>query len=184
VSGTRASPVKRGEQIRRALLCDPIGLPSEPIDMQVSQDPNVTDNDAFGMHATPECAGCHVLMDPIGAGFASYRADGSFDAAAVAQTAGFIAEGDLTPIPETPFENTAELVDTLATHAITRQCFTLQMSRFALSRGETMADACGLRDVWTAFDASGGTIRTLMIELAASSLMSRRNAVVPGGTCR
>jgi len=183
-SGTRASPVKRGEQVRRALLCDPVSPPSEAVNMQVNQDPNVTDNDAFGMHATPECAGCHTLMDPIGVGFASYRADATFDAAAIAQTAGFIAEGDLTPIPETPFQNTAELVDVLATNEITRQCFTLQMSRFALSRGETMADSCGLRDVWTAFDASGGTIRTLMIELAASSLMSRRNIVVPGGACR
>ena len=183
-SGTRASPVKRGEQIRRALLCDPVNPPSEPVNMQVSQDPNVSDNDAFGAHAKEECVGCHSQMDPIGVGFASYRADGTFDAAAVAQTAGLIAEGVLTPIVDTPFQNTAELIDILATNEITRQCFTLQMNRFALSRGETMADACGLRDVWTAFDASGGNLRTLLVEVAASSLMSRRNLVVPGGACR
>jgi hypothetical protein len=123
-------------------------------------------------------------MDPIGVGFASYRADGTFDAAAAAQTAGLIAEGVLTPIPDTPFQSTAELIDILATNEITRQCFTLQVNRFALSRGETMADACGLRDVWTAFNTSGGNLRTLLVEVAASSLMSRRNLVVPGGACR
>jgi hypothetical protein len=183
-SGTRASPVKRGEQIRRALLCDPISLPSEPVNMDVSTDPNVSDNDAFNMHAVEGCVGCHAQMDPIGQGFASYKADGSFDAAAVAQTAGLIAEGNLTPIPDTPFANTSELIDVLSTNEIARQCFTLQMNRFALSRGETMADACGLRDVWTAFDASGGNVRTLLVEVASSSLMSRRNLVVPGGACR
>jgi hypothetical protein len=183
-SGTRASPVKRGEQIRRALLCDPVNPPSEPVNMQVSQDPNVSDNEAFGAHAVAECAGCHSQMDPIGVGFASYKADGTFDAAAVAQTAGLVVQGNLTPIPDTPFANTAELIDILATNEITRQCFTLQVNRFALSRGETMADACGLRDVWTAFNTSGGNIRTLLVEVAASSLMSRRNLVVPGGVCR
>jgi hypothetical protein len=101
-----------------------------------------------------------------------------------AETAGIIAEGVLTPIPETAFANTAELIDVLSTNEITRQCFTLQMNRFALSRGETMADACGLRDVWTAFNESGGSIRTLMLEVASSSILSRRNIVVPGGTCR
>jgi hypothetical protein len=184
-SGTRASPVKRGEQVRRALLCDPVDLPSDPVDMQVSDDPNVTDNDAFGEHATnDECVGCHHLMDPIGKGFASYRADGTFDAAAMAQTVGLIAEGSRTPIAETPFQNTTELIDILATNELLRQCFTLQMNRFALSRGETMADSCGLRDVWTAFNTSGGTLRTLMIEIAASSIFNRRNTVVPGGACR
>jgi hypothetical protein len=183
-SGTRASPVKRGEQIRRALLCDPVSPPTEPVNMQVSEDPNITDNDAFGAHAAPECMGCHYQMDPIGFGFASYRADGTFDQAMAAETAGIIAEGVLTPIPETAFANTAELIDVLSTNEITRQCFTLQMNRFALSRGETMADACGLRDVWTAFNESGGSIRTLMLEVASSSILSRRNIVVPGGTCR
>jgi hypothetical protein len=183
-SGTRASPVKRGEQIRRALLCDPVGLPTDPVNMQVNEDPNVTDNDAFGAHAAPECQGCHYQMDPIGFGFASYRADGTFDQAMAAETAGIIAEGIITPIAETPFQNTAELIDVLSTNEITRQCFTLQMNRFALSRGETMADACGLRDVWTAFNESGGSIRTLMLEVASSSIISRRNIVVPGGVCR
>jgi hypothetical protein len=183
-SGTRASPVKRGEQVRRALLCDPIGLPTDAVNMQVNEDPSVTDNEAFGAHAAPECQGCHYQMDPIGFGFASYRADGTFDEALAASTSGIIAEGSLTPIPETPFQNTAELIDVLSSNEITRQCFTLQMNRFALSRGETMADACGLRDVWTAFDESGGSIRTLMLEVASSSILSRRNVVVPGGTCR
>lgn len=183
-SGTRASPVKRGEQIRRALLCDPISLPSDPVNMDVSTDPNVTDNDAFNMHAVEGCVGCHVQMDPIGQGFASYKADGTFDAAAVAQTAGMIAEGNLTPIPDTPFASTSELIDILSTNEIARQCFTLQMNRFALSRGETMADSCGLRDVWMAFNSSGGSVRTLLVEVASSSLMNRRNLVVAGGTCR
>ena len=184
-SGTRASPVKRGEQVRRALLCDPISLPTEAVNMQVNEDPNVTDNEAFGAHATDaKCVGCHYQMDPIGFGFASYRADGTFDEAMAAETSGIIAEGSLTPIPETRFENTAGLIDVLSTNEITKQCFTLQMNRFALSRGETMADACGLRDVWTAFNESGGSVRTLMLEVASSSILSRRNIVVPGGTCR
>jgi hypothetical protein len=72
----------------------------------------------------------------------------------------------------------------LATGTVPQQCFAIQTARFALGRGETPADACGLADVWARFEASQLDLETLFVEVAKSSLMRSRNVVVPGGACQ
>ncbi len=64
----RSRPILRGSTIRRQLLCD--ALPPPPPDAQgAAGSPSPTDGARAWTEAvtqSPECSGCHVLLNPIG----------------------------------------------------------------------------------------------------------------------
>jgi hypothetical protein len=178
-NGTRPSPTQRGKQVREALLCEPVEFPADNVNMQLPPDNGQPNNDLFGQHASdPACAGCHDMMDPIGFGFATLTATGGYDAAAPS-TAGFVA----TENGNLDFADTAGLIDILATNEWPQQCFAIQSTRFALGRGETSADACNLVAIWDSFKG-GLSLKTLLIEIAASPLLTTRNTVQAGMKCQ
>jgi hypothetical protein len=179
VNGTRPSPTQRGKQVREALLCEPVAFPEDNVNMQLPPDTGQPNNDLFGQHAsTPECAGCHKQMDPIGFGFATLTATGSFDPAAPS-TAGYVATEDTN----IDFADTAGLIDILATNEWPQQCFAIQSARFAMGRGETNADACALVGIWDSFKGNL-SLKTLLVEIAASPLLTTRSVVQPGMKCQ
>lgn len=179
VNGSRPSPTQRGKQIREALLCEPVELPKDNVNMQLPADMGQPNNDLFGQHASdPTCAGCHKQIDPIGYGLATLTATGGFDAAAPS-TAGYIA----TENGNLDFADTAGLIDLLATNEWPQQCFAIQSARFAMGRGETSADACALVAIWDSFKG-GLSLKTLLIEIAASPLLTTRNIVSAGMNCQ
>lgn len=184
IKGNLGSPTQRGKVVRIALLCDPV-VPPGNVDMSVDEPMNgQTAQDVFQLHASePACAGCHSLMDPIGFGFGTYGADGVYDTSLVASTAGSIVDG-LTNDFTADFSNTTELMTALAGGTVPQQCFAIQTARFALGRLETTADACGLSDIWSAFQAGNLSLETLFVEVASSSLMRSRNLVEGGGACQ
>ncbi len=185
IKGDMGSPTQRGKQVREALLCDPVQLPADNVNMNIPPpEPGQTVNDVFDQHGSaPECVGCHSLMDPIGFAFGEFGPDGTYDATRATSTAGAIYPGGANAL-EVPFQNRDELIAALATNINPQQCFVIQMNRFALGRAETAADACGLTDVWTAFLAGNASLQTLLVEVAASQLMQIRDVVRAGETCR
>jgi hypothetical protein len=185
IKGTLGSPTLRGKQVRLALLCDPIPPPGKDVNMNVPAPTNgQTAQDVFTLHAQePKCAFCHSRMDPIGFGFGAYGADGAYNPALTKSSAGSIEAGFSNPYTAT-FADTSGLVDALASGDAPQQCFELQTFRFALGRGETDADACGLSDVWTAFQSSKLSLQSLFLEVATSTLMRTRNVVKPGEICQ
>jgi hypothetical protein len=184
IKGTLGSPTQRGKQVRAALLCDPVPAPGM-VDMNVSAPSNgQTTRDVFSQHAKdPACAVCHSRMDPIGFAFGAYGPDGAYDLALTQSSAGSIEAGFSNPFSAT-FQDAAGLIDALATGTVPQQCFEIQTLRFALGRGETAADACGLGDVWKAFQENGFSIQSLFLEVATSSLMRTRNVVKAGEKCQ
>jgi hypothetical protein len=185
IKGDLGSPTHRGKQVRMAMLCDPVAFPTTNVNMGLPDDQDgKTSNDLFLEHANnPECRGCHSKMDPIGFAFGQYGPDGRYDTALATSTAGQIVAGDLNPL-EVEFANVAELIDALATEVSPQQCFVIQTNRFALGRNETMADACGLSGIWTAFEAGNASLQTLFLEVAVSNLIKVRNIVRPGESCQ
>jgi hypothetical protein len=176
VNGTRPSPTQRGMQVRQSLLCEPVDFPEENVNMQLPMDMGQPNNDLFGQHAVdPMCAGCHALMDPIGFGFGALTATGGYDPSIAPSTAGYI--------DDLQFADTAGLIDILATNEWPQQCFAIQSTRFALGRGETSADACSLVAIWDSFKG-GLSLKTLLVEIAASPLMQTRNVVNAGMKCQ
>jgi hypothetical protein len=142
-----------------------------------------TAQDVFTLHAqAPECAGCHKRMDPIGFAFGAYGPDGGYDPALTKSSAGSIEPG--ANAFTATFQDTAGLIDALASNTVPQQCFEIQAFRFALGRGETEADACGLSDVWTAFQNNKLSLQGLFVEVAASTLMRTRNVVKAGEKCQ
>jgi hypothetical protein len=185
IKGDMGSPTQRGKQVREALLCDPVQLPVDNVNMNIPPpEPGQTVNDVFNLHGSaPECVGCHSMMDPIGFAFGEYGPDGVFNASLASSTAGAIHAGSANLL-ELAFDNRDGLIQALATNVNPQQCFVIQMNRFALGRAETVADACGLTDVWDAFLAGNSSLQTLLVEVAVGQLMQVRNVVRPGETCR
>jgi hypothetical protein len=184
INGDYGSPVKRGHMVRSALLCGVVPPPANPADMQLKDnDTGGTVQETFNAHSSiAECWGCHKLMDPIGDAFAQYDAKGAFDASLTSDTSGTLTPDD--PNDAGGFTDVDGLLALLSADDEARQCFVLQMSRFALGRNETVEDACGIEAVTSAFVASSYSVRDLILNLASSSMFMSRNPVVAGGTCR
>lgn len=183
IRGNQGSPTHRGKQIRQALLCDPVEAPGN-VNMDLPDDPNLDPNDIINAHAAdPKCSGCHAMMDPIGAAFGDYGPDGRFDQSLAASTAGAIEPGGVNQLMA-EFTDVNGLLDVLANDENPQQCFVIQMNRFALGRGETLADACGLRDVWDGFKAGGLSLNALLVEVASSYMIQVRNVVKAGEACQ
>jgi hypothetical protein len=177
----RPSPTQRGKQVREALLCEPVELPKDNVNMQLPEDTGQPNNDLFDAHAQdPECFGCHSQMDPIGYGFGALTAAGTWDPASAPSTAGYVG----TATGNIDFANAGELIDWLAGDTWPQQCFAIQAARFAFGRGETSADACSLVAVWDAFLAGNLSLKTLLVEIAASPAMQGRNVVNAGAACQ
>jgi hypothetical protein len=106
IKGDVGSPTQRGLMLRAAMLCDPVAPPSENVDMSIPPAMNgETAKDLFDAHAAePKCAGCHILMDPIGNAFDQYGPDGKFDPALAPSTAGTIVA--VAPTPSRPRSQT------------------------------------------------------------------------------
>lgn len=185
IKGDLGSPTQRGKIIRAALLCDPVRLPEKNVDMSVATPTNgQTAQDVFDQHAKdPGCAGCHVYMDPIGYAFGTYGPDGVYDSALAKSTSGSIAGGNTNDF-SADFADTAGLMQLLGTSTLPEQCFAVETARFALGRLESTADACGLSDIWTAFEKANFDLQTLFVEVATSSLMQERNTVKAGEACQ
>jgi len=159
--------------------------PSENVDMSIPPAMNgETAKDLFDAHASDaHCAGCHTLMDPIGYGFDQYGPTGAYDTSLAPSSAGSIVAGNANAFAG-DFADVAGLMSLLATGNVPRQCFAIQTARFALGRGESGADACGLSGIWDAFEAANFDLKTLFVEVATSSLMQVRNIVKPGEACQ
>jgi hypothetical protein len=184
IKGIYGSPTQRGKQIRLAMLCDPV-TPPQNVNMNLPEPTNgQTTQDVFNQHASdPKCAGCHALMDPIGAAFGDYGPDGRFDAALATSTMGVIHPGSANEFTA-EFADTAGLLGVLSSGSVPEQCFALQTTRFALGRTEALADACGLADIWQGFQDGNFGLQSLFVEVATSSLMQVRNIVKAGEACR
>jgi len=167
----QTSPVHRGILVRENVLCQPIDSP--PADANTNPPPvsqATTTRERFAQHeADPTCGGCHVLMDPIGLGFEHYDPIGAYrtqDGLSAVDATGeiFEAAADLAG----PFDGAVELATKLAASGEVRACFGVQWFRFSLGRMESDADACSVKAIRDGFAASGGNIRSLMVQIAQS----------------
>jgi hypothetical protein len=139
--------------------------------------PTLTTRERFGQHSKDTaCAGCHVMMDPIGLGFENYDAVGRFRATennqpvdASGNVAGTDVEGD--------FVGPAALGAKLATSTDVKHCIATNAFRYANGRGETEADACAIAELDTKFAAAKYDFKELMIALTQTdSFLYRRGA--------
>jgi hypothetical protein len=150
---SHTSPTKRGAWVLEQLLCSPPDPP--PADLMIEPlgepDPNQTVRQKLELHQTvPACAGCHVVIDPIGFGLENFDAVGRYrsveNGVAVDSTGTLTIDSGGT-VQEVQFSGARELASLLATDGRYASCLSQQLLTYAVGRsfhtpsGEAYADA-------------------------------------------
>lgn len=161
--------VLRGKFIREKLLCQTIPAPPPNVDQQSANDPNRLTN--------PECASCHIMMDPVGLGFENYGPIGEWRTE-LADGTPVEAEGELLD-PNGKgglgtFSSPVELAQKLAGDEEVLSCFTTQWFRYASRRFESDHDACAMEKTHEQFAASGYDIEELLVAITTSDVFRYR----------
>ena len=159
-----ASWVERGKFVRERLLCNQLPPPPPGVDMNQSNDPDRLTND--------ECKGCHMLMDPIGTGFAQYDAVGRFDDGAATATVEVLNAGDVTG----NYDGPVALAHALADDAATRACIASHWFRYATRRDQTDRDKCSLENIDMQFVDAELSLSELLFAIATSDAFRYRRA--------
>ncbi len=159
-------PIQRGKMVFERLLCGVLPPPPPDVPPPKAPAPGLTTRERFNEHGQNSCAiGCHQFIDPLGFAFEHYDGLGKFrevDAGKPVDATGSIKlDGSAKS-----FANARELTKLLADSAEARRCFVTQVSRFALSRHETEADRASLQAAFTAFEADGHSVKSLLGAIA------------------
>ena len=162
------SPVKRGKWVLDVILCDSPPPPPpdvEGIDPKI--DPDLPTREKIEQHrADPACAGCHMLMDPLGFGLENYDPLGRWRDNYPTGEA-IDASGQLPD--ESTFESGTEMAALIAADKRLSSCVTEKLMTYALGRGIEAADTCSKRSIIDfASHASGVSLRQLIVGIIMS----------------
>ena len=172
---SETSPVQRAVWVRTVALCDP---PPPPPPSVPTLDPEEGESvqDAFERHLGKgeECAGCHLQLDPIGFGLERYDSIG--------RMRDIYASGDPVRLEgtitidgvEQTFAGGLELGALVAGSKQAEKCIVAQGWRWAMGRGDDVADDCGRSAAQTEFVASGRSFGELIIAIAQSDAFRYR----------
>lgn len=171
----QSSPTQRGLFIRENVLCNPPPPPPQnanivPPDIK----PGVPTRQRFAEHSTnPECAGCHLLMDPIGLGFEHFDAVGGWrdrdegvPVDATGEVFGTSAAG--------AFDGVEQLATKLSTSRDVNACMGKQTFRFLIARHEFDADTCSLYRLEKSFGDGPVSLKELVVGLTTSDAFRYR----------
>jgi hypothetical protein len=165
-AANRTSPVERGAFVRSAVLCSP--LPPPPADVNAAlpvPKAGATVRDLLAQHrSSPACASCHGLIDPVGLAFENYDGVGRWrdeEAGRPVDASGALPGTDV----DGPVAGARELIDRLAGSRQASDCVVTTWFRFGQGRGPSADDACTLESLHTAFQASHGNLRDLIVAL-------------------
>jgi hypothetical protein len=126
----QSSPIARGVFVRERLLCQ--HLPPPPPDAVIGElelDPDATTRERVAeLTADPACAGCHVLINPVGFGFEHYDAIGRWrddENGRAIDASGHLSSVNDRSI-EGDFEGAVELADKIAASTDFQDCVVQQ----------------------------------------------------------
>ena len=176
-------PVIRGKFVREKLFCQ--FLPSPPDNLVIvppDPSPNLTTRQRYAVHsATPACAGCHAMMDPLGFGFENYDAIGAYRAKK--NNVNIDASGSVSGTLDAngPYNGAVELAAKLAPSQTVKDCITTQWFRFAVGRQESAADACSLEKSRALFKTAGQKLPELLVAMTQTDAFLFKKVVAPGG---
>ncbi len=179
----QSNPVKRGKAVRERLLCQPLAPPPNNVQITIPiVTPGVTTRQRFTEHrANPACAGCHLLIDPVGLGFENYDEFGRYRTMDEGQPVD--ASGDLTNVtlPEgepTTFNGVEELGAKLSRTAEAPLCMSQQWFRYAMGRGQEPPDSCAVSRMLARTQASNWQLSDVIMSLVTSDVFRHRSVEV------
>lgn len=168
----QGSPISRGVFVREHIMCEP--LPPPPNNIQITPpdpDPNATTREIFNIHTDdPQCAGCHLRIDPLGLGFERFDGIGAFrtvENGAMVDASGHIYASPSDEI-NVPFDGAQQLAEIFADSAHIKACMVSSWFQFAMGRPSDDSDAASLSEIQATFEASGGRFDALLKAIALS----------------
>jgi hypothetical protein len=169
-----SAPVRRGAFVLEQLLCESLDPPPGVSTTLPETDTEiVTVRDQLEAHWTDEaCSGCHLRIDPVGFAFEHYGALGEWrdtweDGIPIDATGTF-------DDPAGEFDGAAELLALLADSDRARACYAQRWFEYAVGRAAEAEDACTLRELSSRFQASGGDLRGLMVDITLTDAFRAR----------
>lgn len=162
----QTDPVSRGKFVRERILCQ--GIPAPPANLVVvapTITPGSTTRERFAQHEEdPTCAGCHLLIDPVGLAFEHYDPIGQWRDQE--QGRDIDASGDLTGTDVAgAFDGVVEMANKLAQSEIAQACFVRYWFRFTFGRGESDSEDTRIATITRGFQSSAQQVQELLVQL-------------------
>lgn len=182
-----ASAIYRGHWIREHLYCETVpGLDLVQVDAQlIPSDPTLRARDRIrvSIEEGPQaatCMGCHAKMNSLGMPFETFNHAGLVRLSDHGQTPSGYTVIDNAPHPSLNGEvdDVIALTELFASSPHARRCFIRHVFRYFMGRDETMADACTLSAMESAF--GNGSFFNMLEALVTSDTFLYRH--VDGGT--
>jgi len=168
------SPVARGQWVLAQMFCEPPPPPPPKVPALPDSAPTgKTLRARLEAHrASPVCASCHQLFDPIGLGLENYDAIGRWrttDAGETIDASGALPDG-------TRFAGPAELLAALARDPRIGTCVGEKIFTYALGRAPaaSAADRMHLQRLYTRAGGAQAGLRDLLLALAESDVFRLR----------
>lgn len=170
ITTNESNPVLRGSFIINKLMCRNIQLPTDPTILAMVKIPEgvtgATARERFTAHRQQAvCAGCHALIDPVGFSFENFDPIGQWREQENGVT---IDASGSVPGVDGSTNGPVELVRKLATAEAVDTCFAQHWMEFGYGKTLGAEDACVQSQVNSAFLASGGNIKQLLVGLTQS----------------
>lgn len=181
----QTSPTRRGKLVRDAIMCETVPPPPPDVnDTLPPKEAGETKKEQLEAHVSdPACAGCHVMMDPIGFGFENFDPVGAFrtqDGEHPVDASGEVRSMD--PSVAGPFDGPFELIERLVDSEMVARCVTRQWARFALGRDVPNQEAtCAVAPAYEAFVDADLDLRELMIQIVMLDSFRHRKLPNPEG---
>ncbi len=168
-----SSPTLRGKLVRTRLLCENLPPPPDDVDTMIKVPENAkTSREIFETHSeNAACAGCHMMMDPIGFGFEHYDLAGRYrdseNGVPVDASGEILGQGFR-------FDGLPELAGYLANKDEVRQCMVRFMSYFAYGSAGWSDDGCTFDAISAEASASGWSIRSVLTAITRAPHFTTR----------
>ncbi len=185
------SPTERGLYVRQHFLCQEIPPPPAGVNTTlpvVTDEKPLTGRERLAIHlSNPTCAGCHMLIDPIGFGFEHYDAIGKRrenEVITIYPTADEIktkrkvkpteykldiaAAGTVRGVKDSDFRSPRELGQVLAATPGCQRCIVKQLMRYATGKPEEPEDQPAIDAALERFRASQFRFQELIIAIVTS----------------
>lgn len=170
------SPTKRGQFVRRRLMCDPVPPPppSAPSDAPPARESGRCKVDRYAQHRdNPSCASCHQDLDDIGFGLERLDPAGAWrDHDYVPYTGGVAdtacpldGQGAVTELGA--FQGPLELAEMLFDEGLIPRCGTTHLLAFAHGLDVEAVPPEAVTRLTDAFAASGWRFDTLLLDVVA-----------------
>ena len=165
----RSSPTLRGKFVREVILCQDVPPPPGNIDFSMFADDAAqnrsTARGRLEAHvASPACAGCHDLMDPLG--LALEKMDGIGIERDTENGQPIDPSGQLDG---EPYDDASGLGTTLAKHPRLSPCLVDSLFKYAVGRDPVAGERELLTYLQERFAASGYRLRALLRRIVLSA---------------